>query len=98
MVIETVYKPTGISFGKPVSLSLTATSNAEQNNKTKIYKGKSDSKNWLLPDRRRKNYVVFPGKEKGEILDLPVSIYLAQNQFVLLTNTTGSSMLSPIAE
>ncbi|HOM02825.1 MAG TPA: DUF2325 domain-containing protein [Acetivibrio sp.] len=84
LVIETVYKPTVVKFPRPAALPLAAPSNVEQTKAKKYIKVSQTPRIGYCQIEDGKHYVVFPGKEKGEILDIPVSIYLAQNQFVLV--------------
>ncbi|GAE87270.1 hypothetical protein [Acetivibrio straminisolvens] len=84
LVIETVFKPISINSCRTSALALTSAPNVEQNKTKKYTKVSQVPRIGYCQIENGKHYVVFPGKEKGEIFEIPVTIYLAQNQFVLV--------------
>lgn len=85
LAIETVYKPAWAKFerSKPQSTAQAA-SNVEHTRVKRYTKVSQTSRIGYCQIEDSKHYVLFPGKEKYEIFEIPVSIYLAQNQFVLV--------------
>lgn len=85
LIIETVYKPAGAKLSRPIAASLEATvPNVEQNRAKRYTKISPTPRIGYCQIQDGKHYAVFPGKEKCEIFEIPISIYLAQNQFVLV--------------